>query len=683
MSSPNAAVLAQAIAYVKAGFSVIPIKADGSKQPSVQWAEYILGPPTIDEIKKWYKTEEERGVGIICGKVSGGLEVIDFDQPKYFEDWLEALNANHPDLAGRLTIVKTPKECGRHIYYRCSFPEPGQKLARKPDDKQKFLVCIETRGERQYVLAPGCPASCHTTNRTYDVVSGEFIENGIPIVSDEEREAMLYTARSLNKYEETYVGQPGKRTDLRGRPGDLYSATEEWEKLLEEAGWVCVKEFPDGSSLWRRPGKEAPGISATLGRCTTDDQRRLFYVFSTNAPPFEPNKAYTLFAAHSLLKHGGNFAEAARQLSRDGYGDLREVPEDFIQAVTDEIARVEEHTDIDTPFPLEGDVMRKLEALIENDTKFRKTWNCKRDDLGYNYTRVATSLMYYLRKIFPDNDHIIQCVWNHKLANKDRFGESIDLTAKWTAKTLHWLHHNGHVSNEEKALSSVESGNITEAGEDATLSEIRTRTGLDDFSALIQRGANADCIYYLKFKDGSELQIGGTKKLKDLNEFRDPIMARFQFMMPEMKPYEWRTTVNLMLQVAEIQAGEEDALCVEIGDWLDEFLDACGCFVGLSWRNAVYTRDTFMKDGLLHVYAKTLVVFLNRRRRKEISKSEVCAKLKAYGFESIPVSSSLYSRRTTRSYYQKSWEELVEGCHLTYNMPKEIPEVPDVPEEVA
>jgi len=54
-------------------------------------------------------------------------------------------------------------------------------------------------------------------------------------------------------------------------------------------------------------------MSATL-------KDRVFYVFSSNAAPFEPDHAYSPFAVYALLNHGGNYEQAARTLRLEGFG---------------------------------------------------------------------------------------------------------------------------------------------------------------------------------------------------------------------------------------------------------------------------------------------------------------------------------------------------------------------------
>jgi hypothetical protein len=46
----------------------------------------------------------------------------------------------------------------------------------------------------------------------------------------------------------------------------------------------------------------------------------VFYAFSSNAAPFEANRAYSPFAVYALLEHAGDFQAAATELRRSGYG---------------------------------------------------------------------------------------------------------------------------------------------------------------------------------------------------------------------------------------------------------------------------------------------------------------------------------------------------------------------------
>jgi len=115
------------------------------------------------------------------------------------------------------------------------------------------------------------------------------------------------------------VDAPGRSASepVGCRPGDGYNEWGDVLSLLESHGWtVHERRGPGGTVYLTRPGKDPrDGISATFGR----GGRRILYVFSSNAPPFEAGKGYTPFTVYALLEHGGDFASAARALASQGY----------------------------------------------------------------------------------------------------------------------------------------------------------------------------------------------------------------------------------------------------------------------------------------------------------------------------------------------------------------------------
>jgi hypothetical protein len=95
------------------------------------------------------------------------------------------------------------------------------------------------------------------------------------------------------------------------RPGDLLNAQADmvwWGTLLTKHGWKLIMRKGE-VEYWQRPGKEGREWSATLG-----GTGQYFYVFSSNAAPFESNRAYTPFAALTLLEHNGNYSDTTQSL---------------------------------------------------------------------------------------------------------------------------------------------------------------------------------------------------------------------------------------------------------------------------------------------------------------------------------------------------------------------------------
>jgi putative DNA primase/helicase len=336
-SPTPAQVYRAARAYVRAGLSLIPIRADGTKMPAFEllprvwseesgkyrrpWGGYRLRRPTPAELRSWFGVGlVEYGMAILAGAVSGNLEILDLDNWGVVEPWTKLVEQRAPGLLDRLVRVRTPRP-GLHVYYRCEVIGGNQKLAREPDpekDNQKPRTIIEVKGEGGYCLAPPSPAACHKSGRSYAFLAGKDLSQ-VPTITKDEREILIRCARELDRWKDPRgQGYVRRRPVVHGqfqRPGDDYNARAEWADILTPHGWRWAGTGGDGSDLWCRPGK-THGTSAT----TNFANRDLLYVFSTNADPFEEQTGYTKFCAFALLNHDGDFTAAARALAADGFG---------------------------------------------------------------------------------------------------------------------------------------------------------------------------------------------------------------------------------------------------------------------------------------------------------------------------------------------------------------------------
>jgi putative DNA primase/helicase len=68
-------ILLTALEFANEGICVVPVATDGSKRPAIaSWKQYQETMPTTSELMTWFGSAE--GVGVICGKVSGNLEML-------------------------------------------------------------------------------------------------------------------------------------------------------------------------------------------------------------------------------------------------------------------------------------------------------------------------------------------------------------------------------------------------------------------------------------------------------------------------------------------------------------------------------------------------------------------------------------------------------------------------------
>lgn len=79
--------------YAMAGLSVIPVGRD--KRPRIKWAEYQDHIADERTLEHWFCLDGN--IAIVTGKVSGNLLVIDFDEPRFYETWLERVEIARRD----------------------------------------------------------------------------------------------------------------------------------------------------------------------------------------------------------------------------------------------------------------------------------------------------------------------------------------------------------------------------------------------------------------------------------------------------------------------------------------------------------------------------------------------------------------------------------------------------------
>lgn len=76
--------------YHRLGFCVIPLaQVTPTKKPLVKWGEYQKRRPSLETLDRWFLDGTARGyvkgIAIVCGKVSGNIVRVDFDDPDDFD----------------------------------------------------------------------------------------------------------------------------------------------------------------------------------------------------------------------------------------------------------------------------------------------------------------------------------------------------------------------------------------------------------------------------------------------------------------------------------------------------------------------------------------------------------------------------------------------------------------------
>jgi hypothetical protein len=313
-------------AFLNAGLSVIPVYLD--KTPCGPWKAQQSQRASLSEVVAKLQAEAE-AIALVCGAVSGNLEMIDFDlMGELYAAWAEIVQAEAPGLIERLVIERS-QSGGWHVLYRCTgLAIPGNtKLALRgieaPDaneieiagkmykpievDGRYFAVVtmIETRGEGGYFLCTPSPGYYLTQGRISIMAS----------ITPTERAILIQAALALNEWVNPKNIQGRMSSQSRAspeQPGEDYNQRGDFRDILQKHDWRPCGQRGD-IEHWRRPGKTYGTSASLLGG-------KVFYVFSTNAAPFEAERGYSPFGVYTLLEQGGDFKAAAKALAKEGFG---------------------------------------------------------------------------------------------------------------------------------------------------------------------------------------------------------------------------------------------------------------------------------------------------------------------------------------------------------------------------
>lgn len=287
------------------GLSIIPVSSQ--KIPFKSWVEYQT---KIAPISEWHTHFCNQGtVGIITGKVSRNLEIVDVDVKNdpsgtIMNEFRELIP---PDLYSRLIVQTTPNK-GFHLGYSCpdAIIEGNQKLALHTDKS----VIIETRGEGGYFC---------TSKINNKVLQGTFnlegLDVNLPIISPAEREFLLETARSLTRYFPSITdGKPSKNDKpfFYTEPAiNDFNNKYHIIELFIKHGWSVTNEDDEKYYLLRN-GSQA----AHSGYYFKDS--KTFFCFSTSTG-FKTEKPYNNFQILQILEGKDNYNTTLKLLPEYGF----------------------------------------------------------------------------------------------------------------------------------------------------------------------------------------------------------------------------------------------------------------------------------------------------------------------------------------------------------------------------
>lgn len=293
------------------------------------YANQIADETTIDKWVAAADAGELQAIAVVAGQVSGGLCVLDFDVPSFFDAWMEKVWAISElfDVLYGLPMQVTGGG-GHQVFFRCANPGGNGKLAWALDaaDPTGRTIAIETRGENGYAVVP---PSLHPSGGHY-VMSNASLGD-VPHIDQAIADRLIQLARDLD--EAPFTCQQMAHLDTQARTehrqrrnsnpsGSLIAAYNEKHSVEE---LLLANGYTRGTGeRFIRPGGVSESVSVSDGRSVH---------FSTNDPLNDGSvkdgigvhDAFDIFThfTHSGDKHAavkalvGEFPDIAASIQKD------------------------------------------------------------------------------------------------------------------------------------------------------------------------------------------------------------------------------------------------------------------------------------------------------------------------------------------------------------------------------
>lgn len=291
-----------------------------AKTPYKEWKKYQYEIIDRAVLFQEMMDRDTTAIAMICGTISGNLEVIDFDvkyKPGIDAIVISAIRELYPDIYAKLRQHRT-RSGGTHLVYRIAEHEvpASEHLAERPatqeeirdNPKGKKTRCfIETRGTGSMATAPPSLGYAAIVN--------------IPIhtITWQERCSIIELCRVYNEYtpqEKPYTPPKSEVNYYDENPFEHYNRTVDPVELFKEYGWTYVKKH--GDYIWfTRPGGRKGEVHAgyNTNTCT-------YRVWGTKVD-LDSERSYTPSTILAHYRFNGDKSLTYAHLVQQGYGRIK------------------------------------------------------------------------------------------------------------------------------------------------------------------------------------------------------------------------------------------------------------------------------------------------------------------------------------------------------------------------
>lgn len=264
----------------------------------------------------------------------------------------------------------------------------------------------------------------------------------------------------------------------------------------------------------------------------------------------------------------------------------------------------------------------KLMALIENDAKFKKSWQHKRQDLkdtsnsAYDLSLCSVAAMAG----WPDAE-----LYALMVAHRKQYGGVEKCLREDYVRTVL-----AKVRTMRTDVELVEQAALQAKGDDlGAFGAISERLGVN-VEALIQYG-KADAVYYLTV-DGEEIRVGTVADLMSYRVVKNRLAESHGIMLPTMKGYQWEQIVEMMLPLITHLEADEETRIISVISVIQRFIEESSP-APMTTKEGANGRWAFQKDGFVCFELHKCAAYADAMGNGRYSEVELARAAKALRFE--------------------------------------------------
>lgn len=292
---------------------------------------------------------------------------------------------------------------------------------------------------------------------------------------------------------------------------------------------------------------------------------------------------------------------------------------------------------------------KKLQSLISNNPKFRKTWNHQRDDLkDQSMSGYDLSLANFTAQAgWSDNEIAALIILHRHTWGEEEKGHRQD----YLIRQIKIARSGMRDGISEKDMQLNESIEAAKDGDpQKALGVLSEALGIS-IEKILKRGKE-DAHYYFVINE-QDILIGKAEHLFSILVVRNRIFDALKKMIKKISVKRWVALSDLFECIIEDDLEYTLNRNMETLEMVREYISDKSIWTGEEWGSALLLNDPFEKDWILWIQARALLKFLltNAFFEKAITKPELIRRLREVRFTSHVFTHNDGENTTSRTYW--------------------------------